>query len=139
MMSAKCKRLLASAVLTAALLAVFGYFVLSEISYARLKDPTGIARVADFYERFGASSLAIVVHLDETQYLYLTGPLPPKGSLAQPSSPPVYVFDQQGLFVDWCSDPGDTPSWDRAWPTTGGTRLSDVEVCQRFPGTRSSR
>lgn len=33
-----------------------------------------------------------------------------------PSSLPGYVFDPQGRFVDWSSDPGDDGAFQRRWP-----------------------
>jgi hypothetical protein len=131
-MNAKHKQLVKSVLPIIGLLALLGYLVHSEVTYARLKDPTGIATVADYYQRFQMSSRASIVRVDEIEYICLTGPLPPKWSLALPSSPPEYVFDQQGTFVDWCSDPGDTPSWNRKWMTIAKTPLSDAEVRARL-------
>ena len=131
-MNAKRKQLIKSAAPIIGLLSLLGFFLHSEATYARLKDPAGIATVADFYQRFQISSRASIVRVDEIEYICLTGPLPPNWSLALPSSPPEYVFDQQGTFVDWCSDPGDTPSWNRKWMPNVKTPLSDVEVRARL-------
>jgi len=35
--------------------------------------------------------------------------------LSLPSSPPAYIFDQQGRLLDWASDPGDNPSFAAKW------------------------
>ncbi len=109
-------------------LALLGYFVYCEVSYARLKDPAGMATIADFYNRFQSSSLACVVLLEDTEFLCLTGPLPAKWSFALPSSPPVYVFNKQGVFVDWCSDPGDDSEWSQKWLNYPSSPLNDSEV-----------
>lgn len=114
------------------ILALVGYVIQSEVAYARLKDPAGIATVADFYKRFGNSRGATVILVSGSEYIELTGPLPAGWSLAFPSSPPAYVFDASGSFIAWCSDPGDTPTWRRRWPVVNGSALSDEEVQQRF-------
>ncbi len=35
--------------------------------------------------------------------------------LSVPSGPPVYIFDEKGVFVDWAADVGDAPSFVRKW------------------------
>ena len=131
-LNAKRRKPFASAVLIIGLLALGGYAVYGEVSCARLKDPTGISTVVDFYDRFHVSSRASILHVDNAEYFCLYGPLPPRWSLAVPSSPPVYLFDDEGKFVDWCSDPGDHPSWNQKWMTNRGVPLSDSEVRNRL-------
>lgn len=111
---------------------LLGYALHSELAYARLKDPTGIKQLADFYERFGRSFGAVATNVDGIEYIELTGPLPPIWSLALPSGPPVYVFDKQGKFVDWCSDLGERPNWNQQWRVSNGASISDSEIRLRF-------
>ena len=122
-----CKRI-TSAALIVGLFALLGYFVYCEVTYARLKDPTGLVTIDDFYDRFQKSSRAYVVLFEGKEYLCLTGPLPAKWSFALPSSPPVYVFDKHGVFVDWCSDPGDNSEWSQKWLNNRSPPLNDSEV-----------
>ena len=37
------------------------------------------------------------------------------GLLSFPSGPPVYIFDEQGVLVDWCYDSGDAPLFYKKW------------------------
>ncbi len=126
------KRTLAAALPMLLLSALVSYLVASELAYARLKRPDNIDDVLDFYVRFGESHGALVISVDGSDYVEIAGPLPPLWSLAIPSSRPAYVFDDTGRFVDWCSDPGDNPSWRQRWPKDGSSKLTDEEIRLRF-------
>ena len=125
------KSRITSTALIVGLFALLGYFAYCEVIYSQSKAPTGIATINDFYDRFRKSSRAYVVIVDDREYLCLSGPLPSKWPLALPSSPPVYVFDKQGMFVDWCSDPGDNFEWSQKWLNDLSPPLNDSEVHHR--------
>src|SRR4051812_49204486 len=40
---------------------------------------------------------------------------PHVSALSVPSGPPAYIFDETGVFVDWCRDLGDNPSFVKKW------------------------
>jgi predicted nuclease of predicted toxin-antitoxin system len=55
--------------------------------------------------------------------------------LVFPSSPPAYLFDEQGQFAAWCKDPGDILSYRQTWPLQsedlrGASDPSIAKVCQ---------
>jgi len=110
----------------------FTYLIYSEVTYARHKSPAGISTIADFFERFDAPAFAREFDLNGQQYVELGGPLPPRWSIALPSSRPAYVFNANGEFVDWCSDPGDNPTWQDQWPIGDAKQISITEVRTRF-------
>lgn len=110
----------------------FAYWAYSEVTYARQKTPTGISTVADFFDRFDVPAFAREIELNGQLYIELVGPLPPRWSIALPSGRPAYVFDAKGNFIDWCSDPGDAPSWRDQWPISDATPISIDEVRTRF-------
>jgi hypothetical protein len=123
---------LATALPTLSLCALVSYVVASEIAYARLKNPDNITNISDFYSRFGTSGGARTIHVNGSEFVEISGPLPPAWSLALPSSRPAYVFNDAGRFVDWCSDPGDNPSWRQQWQTVANSELTDDEIRLRF-------
>lgn len=93
------------------------YWIASEVFYARSKQPSGLTNVADYYDRFGAPTRIAQFDRDGTTFYHLSGHLPRLPlALAFPSSPPAYVFDSSGHFVEWSSDPGDDSRYQQRWP-----------------------
>jgi hypothetical protein len=109
----------------ALILLPIAYLVGSQIYYARSISPAGIATVRDYFDRFGEPRQIRMVERDGQSCYEFTGQFPPIGVFAVPSAPPAYVFDEQGRFVGWCSDPGDTPSHRQTWTLQSP---DDVEV-----------
>jgi hypothetical protein len=114
------------------LCALVSYVIASEMAYAHLKRPDNITNVSDFYSRFGTSGGTRAISVNGFEHIEISGPLPPPWSLALPSSRPAYVFDETGRFVDWCSDPGDNPSWRSKWPTIAHSEMTHDDVRLRF-------
>ena len=110
---------------TLLLLLPIAYLIGSELYYARSISPRGIVTVHDYVDRFGQPPRVQIVEQRGRSFYEFTGQLPPAYVLAIPSAPPVYVFDEQGRFVSWCRDPGDTPEYRRLWPLKGE---DDVDV-----------
>ena len=53
----------------------------------------------------------------DESYNEVVGPWPPFYLI--PSGPPVYIFDEAGVLVDWTSDVGDDPDFSRTWGKWG--------------------
>lgn len=104
---------------------LLAYWIGSEVYYARSIRPVGISTVSDYLARFDRPRNVYYVEHEGRNYFVLESKLHPAYVMAFPSSPPAYVFDEEGRFVDWCSDPGNRPSqWDR-W-ATGGTNGDEL-------------
>ena len=59
---------------------------------------------------------------NEKPHLEIIG-RPYQSALSVPSGPPLYVFDENGVLVDWCRDSGDQPSFAKKW---GGFRNATI-------------
>ncbi len=92
------------------------FLVGSEVWYARSVRPDGIATTADFFARFGQPRHVRTVQRGGKMYSEYQGPLPGPFVLAVPSSPSAFIFDDHGNFVEFCFDPGDSPTWRDKWP-----------------------
>jgi hypothetical protein len=112
--------------------ALMGYVIASEIHYARSISPKGVSTVMDFIQRFGEPRRVRMVTHEGRSYYEFTGGLPSRFVLATPSAPPAYVFDDQGRFVTWCSDPGDTPGYRSHWSLQGTNQVELSRVREKF-------
>ena len=108
------------------------YWIGSEVHYARSISPAGISTVREFFDRFQQPRRIRMVERDGQSYYEFTGHLPSAWIIALPSSPPAYVFDEQGRLVSWCSDPGDAPSHRRTWPLRSTNDVELGVVRQKF-------
>jgi hypothetical protein len=111
---------------------LLGYWVGSEIYHARSISPSGISTVADFFQRFGEPRFIRPVHREGNTYYELGGRAPSPSLFVFPSSAPAYIFDEQGRFVEWCSDPGDTPSYRQRWPLTDTNKIEPATFKEKF-------
>jgi hypothetical protein len=117
---------------TVLILLPIAYLVASEVHYARSISPRAVHDVADYFQRFGEPLFVQLVERDGKSYYEFSGRLPPWFSLATPSAPPAYIFDAQGRFVEWCSDPGDTAGYRARWPLSTTGRVDVLVVRQKF-------
>lgn len=116
-----------------ALLLLPGVWLGSEWLYAVRIRPTDVHTASDHFRRFGEPRYVYEVQHAGSTFYEFTGfshAAPPL--LAVPSSPPAYVYDHDGRFVTWCSDPGDQPSYRQAWPRVDGALLDMQIVRQRL-------
>ena len=105
----------------------------SEFLYAARIRPSGIHTMADHFRRFGEPRFVYEVQRDGSTFYEFTGFSPAAPPLlAVPSSPPAYIYDSNGRFVDWCSDPGDQPKHRQTWPRVSSTSLDIQAVRQRL-------
>jgi hypothetical protein len=114
-------------------LLILGAWVASEVLYNIRIRPAGIRTAADHFRRFGEPEVIYQVQRGGSTFYEFTGfsrSAPPL--LAVPSSPPAYIYDQNGKFVSWCSDPGDQPAYRQTWPRVSETPLDKDAVRQRF-------
>jgi hypothetical protein len=102
--------------------------------YIRSISPEGVRSVADYFQRFGEPARVRQVQLHDQVYYELQGHLPSKlvMSVVLPSSPPSYIFDERGNFVEWCADPGDAHAFMQRWPTSETGRVEVVTFKRRF-------
>lgn len=105
------------------LLFSLAYLIVSEVHYASSIRPTGVRTVADHFRHFGSPHQITRLKLGSRIYYELSGVTLKQSSLsypllALPSAPPAYVYDEEGNFVDWFSDPGDQPAYREHWPNS---------------------
>lgn len=117
--------------------AVFGglvaYWIGSEVYYARRISPQGVTTVARYVQRFGDPRAVHRIERDGKSYYMLFGRGLSPLVLAMPSSPPTYVFDDTGTFVEWCPDRGETQSdYDQRWPLSETGRVDIGTFKQKF-------
>lgn len=113
---------------------VFG----SEFYYSRRIVPEEVVDVPTFIERFGEPCDILSVRRDRRDFYEFVGHWPSGFVAALPSSPPAYVFDEQGRLVDWCPDPGDQPEHRRRWPLQSATSLNLVSVREKIAASRAN-
>lgn len=71
----------------------------------RLEEGT---HITEALEKIEPVRIQRLMHNDEPHYI-LTGSLPGMAQcILLPSSPPIYIFDADGLLIDYIRDPGDT-------------------------------
>ena len=117
---------------TAAIALASAYVIGSEVYYLESNKPTEVRDIRGYFNRFGEPSSARIVTLDGQTYYELAGHRPNRYMFAHPSSPPAYIFDASGKFVEWCYDPGDVPSHYERWPQPHLNRVEFADVRQRF-------
>lgn len=109
------------------------YWIGSETYYARSISPQGITTVTQYFQRFGDPHGVHRIERDGKSYYMLFGRGPSPLVFALPSSPPTYVFDDRGAFVEWCPDRGETQSgYNQRWPLTETGRVDVGTFRQRF-------
>lgn len=114
------------------LVGFLSYWVGSEVIYMRRIEPTGIAKVDDYFARFGDPLFVCMVENNGRQCYEFTGPSDRSWIIAVPSALPVYVFDNEGVFVTWCSDPGDLDEYGNTWRRLPGDPIDVATIRQRF-------
>jgi len=96
------------------LLAMILTWLASEFRYAARICPTGKADTYhDYRQKMNAPRRGNLLEKDGQQYYALFGKV--DAWFALPSGPPVYVFDTNGVMVDWTSDSGEDPEFTRTW------------------------
>ena len=116
----------------AASLALIVYPFGSHIYYLHKMVPRDVSDIAGYFRRFGEPQRARLLERDGKRFYEFQGHLPPGVALAYVSAPPAYVFDEQGHFIDWCSDPGDQPDYYRRWPFSGTNWIEPAVLKQKF-------
>lgn len=109
------------------------YWIGSEVHYARSISPHGITTVSQYIQRFGDPRFVHQIDRDGKTYFMLFVRAPSPLVFAVPSSPPTYVFDDTGTFIEWCPDRGETQSgYNQRWPLTETGRVDVGTFKQRF-------
>jgi hypothetical protein len=117
---------------TGIIVGLAAYWIGANVHYARSISPKGISTVRDLFNRFGEPRRIQMVERDGQVFYEFTGQWPSRWVMALPSDPPAYVFDEQGRYVDWCSDPGDAPSYRRIWLLQSTNLFEAGVVRQKF-------
>lgn len=78
-------------------------------------SPRGIQNVTQYWKRFGEPSLILQLEKDGKVFFWVRGKMSAIHQMTLPSDAPGYIFNSDGQFVEWCYDPGDTPSFNRKW------------------------
>src|SRR4051794_20209784 len=98
--------------------------------------PAGGKKLIGFLEaRPPTESVCKFVH-NGTGYVQVIGK-PNVSPLSLPSGPPVYIFDETGVLVDWSRDIGDSPSFTRKWGGFSNATPISVEEAKRLLKPRS--
>ena len=109
-------------------------WIVGEVRYAHRINPEGVRTLSEHFQRIGSPQRIYKVQRADGTFYYLSGfpdGHPPR--LALPSSPPAYIYDHSGNFVDWCPDPGDRcPGWFDRWPTDSKAALDINAFRQQF-------
>lgn len=92
-----------------------GWWIVSEVWYARHIAPERIATTDDYVARFGQPRLIRRVRSAGEQGREFSGTAPPGWALVLRSADPAWVFDGQGRLIDFCRDPGDRPAHREKW------------------------
>ncbi len=108
------------------------YWIGSEVWYAASRNPRGVSTISEYVLKFGEPASVYPLTLDGRIFYEVRGDLPPFYVAAFPSDPPSYIFEESGRLVDWCSDPGDTPSFHRRWPLDRSESLDLPTFRRRF-------
>ena len=113
----------------AVLLVIVGFMASERASQQRLV-PTGRAStLSEYLDWQPASDEFAAIELDGRRHIIAYGPM--CGWL--PSGPSAYVFDDVGRLVDWSSDIGDHPAFDKKW---GAQRSSGEATLNRNDAKR---
>jgi hypothetical protein len=72
---------------------------------------------------------------NEKSYLAVTG-RPTTSMFTLPSGPPVYIFDDTGMLVDWSGDIGDDSNFVRRWPGLSTATTITVEEAKQLVKVR---
>jgi hypothetical protein len=98
-----------------AAVALVGLFLVAAVDHRRLEPPEPLPgeRHIESFLRWRPPPESVFYHLpaaDGTPHLMATGAL-----RLWASGPSAYIFDRSGRMVDWSSDIGDDPAFDRRW------------------------
>ncbi len=70
-----------------------------------------------------------------SNYFKVVGTVP-NSPLTLPSGPPVYIFDESGVLVDWAADSGEASDFNRRWTGVSNViAISAEEVKQLLKGS----
>lgn len=108
------------------------YFIGSEVHYARRISPENISTLNDYFTRFGRPEHIFATERTGKSYYLVSGNGPALLLGALPSSPPGYIFNEEGRFVTWSRDPGDDPQFRQTWATESLKELEVEDVEGKF-------
>ena len=98
-------------VLAAVVLASGAFVAFERASQQRLVPAKRASTLSEFLDWQPACDTFAKINVGSKRHIIAYGPL--CGWL--PSGPSAYVFDDTGRLVDWSSDIGDSPSFDKKW------------------------
>lgn len=117
------------------LLCVFAAWIYSEKKAGEAaRPPAGVTTLAAFLDARPQVSLIRRFHHDGKLHVKVIGKT--YGSpLCLPSSPPAYVFDEQGHLVDWVQDSGDAPGFVDKWGGFSNATVITAEEARQLMET----
>lgn len=101
--------------LTIAALTCLAGWLVSEVRWSRINNPSGKFSTVDEYLA-QARQPSSVGKANKGGATYYVAYSPMDSWLAVPSGPAAYVFDETGQLVDWTSDTGDDATFRATWP-----------------------
>jgi hypothetical protein len=113
-------------------LALFGIWIAWEWLALRAAVPSAAAETFDGWITWQAQPRQFILLPDESHLLAL-GPL--VGPL--PSGPSAYVFDSSGRLVDWTTDMGDAPRFEKKWSVVYPLQIVDEEQARSWLKARA--
>ena len=109
------RRWVATSVFTIVIVLVIGGWIVSEIRWRRINDPTDkFTNIVEYLAHGRLPSRVAKVKMQEATIFIAYSPM--DTWLAIPSAPAAYVFDDSGTMIQWSPDTGDDVQFQTQWP-----------------------
>lgn len=112
---------------------------LSENAYYQRTLPNPQCTYEAWYARFGAPSRNNVTRFKKGSRTYYALSADVEKGWAIPVGVPYYIFDDQGLLVDWVSDIGRDPEFSLRWDMTNPVDITDTTFLRILQAARTFR
>ena len=101
---------------------VFAFFVLIAIWFSgefygasKCRPKENAKTLPEFLQSMPLATKFCLLQVSNTQFLEVRTRRPGWG---MSSGPPAYIFNKSGDLIDWTSDRGDAPEYQKRWPFT---------------------
>jgi hypothetical protein len=111
---------------------VITYWIASQIYWFLRTRPRGISSTEDYFARFGDPSSVRKIQVGGMDFYEFYVHAPRYLLLLPVSSPPCFVFDDSGRFMDWSPNPVNDHTSSGHWPSGETVTVSVSEIRQRL-------